>query len=226
VSTRGDARKQPSAGAMAFVGLDPPSRAAGRCGDAQGVGLSSRVECLRCGPAGELRRVAVVYRDGRDVVRVRGQAFGMDGAGVVPVRARAVRVSELARVLSPPRRPPSVVVPAALLGAAVLFLMVVAGMALTTEGGSAVWPAAVPLLVIGAACACLVWARRHGSRVSGRDVGRARWLWARCWYCRRCGLVSLVAPSVVSQLLPAAGLAGSLFEVAGRLRWRPTSGGR
>lgn len=223
MSATGSSRRHPSGDAETSE-RRKGAHSAARPGVAGAAGLGSRIECLSCGPGGELSRVAAVYRDGRDVVQIRGRAFGPDGSSVVPMRARATRISRLARVLAPPRRP-SVAVPIVLLGASVFFLMVVSATALSADGGSAALPAAVLPLAVGAASGSIVWARRRGPSVTGRGVGRARWLWERCWYCRRCGFVSLVVPGVVAQLLPADGLAASLCEVAGRIRWRPTSGG-
>ncbi|MFB9693167.1 hypothetical protein ACFFRK_08980 [Amorphoplanes digitatis] len=190
--------------------------------DARG-GRGPAVQCLRCGQAEFLTRVPVIYRDGRVEVSVRGQAFGT-ATGVVPIRARAVRVTPLARMLAPPRRPRSAAVPAISLGVVGFFFLVVLNIGVASEGGFGVWPAAMALLVLGALCGAMVWSRRRSTRATGRDVGRARWLWDRCWYCHRCGYVSLLVPTVVSQLLPAADLAASLFETAGRLQWQPAPG--
>ena len=64
---------------------------------------------------------------------------------------------------------------------------------------------------------------RRRVTVGARDVSRARWLWQHCWYCHRCGLVSLLTPAVVPQLLPARRLSSELLGLAGRLQWRPTA---
>lgn len=222
MSATGSSRRHPS-GEAGTAERWKRAHGAARPGDSGAAGLGCLIECLRCGPAGELSRVAAVYREGREVVQIHGQAFGLDGSSVVPVRARATRVSGVAQMLAPPRRPLSAAVPAVLLGASILFLMVVAATALSTDGGSAAWPAAVLPLVIGALSGGSIWARRRSASTTARNVGRARWLWDRCWYCRRCGSVSLLVPAVVSRLLPAHGLAASLLDVAGRLQWRPTS---
>jgi hypothetical protein len=128
-------------------------------------------------------------------------------------------------MLAPPRRPRSVAVPAIGLGVVGFFFLVLLNIGVTSKDGFGVWPAAMPLLVEGALCGAMVWSRRRSTRATGRDVGRARCLWDRCWYCSRCGYVSLMVPAVVSHLLPAAGLATSLFDAAGRLQWRPASDG-
>ncbi|MCU7730960.1 hypothetical protein ODJ79_45215 [Actinoplanes sp. KI2] len=67
---------------------------------------------------------------------------------------------------------------------------------------------------------------RRRATTSARDVSRARWLWRHCWYCQRCGLVSLLTPAVAPQLLLAHRLSSELLVLAGRLPWRPTAHGR
>jgi hypothetical protein len=215
------------------TGVEPGRRPSIARPGLQGAGDQSRssrrspesaVLCLRCGPGGRVTRVATIFRGERDVVRVRGMAVGAQVGGVLPVTARAVRVSALARALAPPRRPRSAVVPAVLLGAVGLFGVVVAEVSLAAEGDSGAGPVAVMLAVAAVVCGALVWSRRHNHGVARRDVDRARWLWERCWYCRRCGSVSLLAPTV-SRELPADGLAAAVLDMARQLRWWPTSTG-
>lgn len=120
-----------------------------------------------------MTRVPVIYRDGRVEVSVRGQAFGT-ATGVVPIRARAVRVTPLARMLAPPRRPRSAAVPAISLGVVGFFFLVVLNIGVASEGGFGVWPAAMALLVLGALCGAMVWSRRRSTRATaGMSVGRA-----------------------------------------------------
>jgi hypothetical protein len=172
--------------------------------------------CLKCG-SGELRRVEVVYREGRAVAEFRGMAMGT--SEVLPVRVRGVRMTALARELAPPRRPPSMVLPAVALSviglfAAVLFLT------LFEEGSGGSWPGLVLLVVLAIPFGMLLRSRsKLANTVTPRDVDRANWLWRRCWFCRRCGSVSLVAPGHAIPL-PHCRLASSLVAVARRMQWR------
>ncbi|WP_436528503.1 hypothetical protein [Actinoplanes sp. HUAS TT8] len=169
-----------------------------------------------------MRRVVAVYREGRDVVDVRGEAFAADGSGMLPVRARAVRVSGLARVLTPPQRPRSATVPAVVAGASVFFLAVlVRGSSMDGEAAGR-WPAFVGLSIVAAAAGFVAWTRRNNAGC-GVVVDRARRLWQDCWYCRRCGFVSLMTTTGVSRVLAAKGLAASLIRIAGELRWHPAT---
>ena len=176
-------------------------------------------QCLTCGPQGRLTRVPVVVREAGEVMRIRGQAYGP--GGLVPVRARALRVSGLGRMLAAPRRSPATAMPAVVVAGVCLFLL--AGVASTAPGGGFVIAGFAVLLglVIG-----LVSLLRRRETTCAREVGRARWLWNRCWYCDRCGLVSLLAPAVVPRLIPARSLSTELRLLAGRLQWRATAPSR
>jgi hypothetical protein len=178
------------------------------------------IRCLGCGSA--VRRVAVICRDEREIVRVDGLAVGYASGVVEPVSARAVRVSARARMLAAPRGPRSAVVPVAVLAGVGMCAVVAVDSVLSTEQN---WGAGLFLLllaVVGAWCVAVLRARRGSGAVTRRDVGRARWLWQRCWYCSRCGMVSVIAPGV-ARLLPARGLASALFSVASELSWRPAA---
>ena len=61
--------------------------------------------------------------------------------------------------------------------------------------------------------------RRSPVRVANQKrFRRALWLWNRCWYCRRCGAVSLFTRNGSRRLDPG-NLAGTLTELAESLRW-------
>jgi hypothetical protein len=183
---------------------------------------SPMASCLGCGSVGALRRVAVICRDEREIVRVSGLAVGYASGAVSPVSARAVRVSARARMLAAPQRPKSVAIPVVVLVGVSTCGVVVADSVLSTEGN---WGAVIVLALLAAlaaGCGSVLRARRGRYAVTRRDVGRARWLWERCWYCGRCGMVSVVDP-VVSRLLPARGLAATLLRLASELAWRPVS---
>ena len=187
--------------------------AAARAGDC------TLIRCLRCGPEGRLTRVAAVVSSEREVIRVGGDVFGP--GGLAPVRARAVRVSSLARFMAPPRRPRSVAAPVLAICVIWLVLATAAGALATTGGVSRIAATAVAVSVFGGVIA-VSWLRR-GSSVAERDTRQARWLWERSWYCDRCGFVSLLAPAVTPQTFEPVTLATALFEIAGRIQWRPTS---
>jgi hypothetical protein len=75
------------------------------------------------------------------------------------------------------------------------------------------------LAVVFGVCAVLaLWWRREAAR-RAQLVDRARYLWRRCWYCRRCGVVS-VFTAVGSRVLAAGSLAAGLMDLAGQLNWR------
>lgn len=180
------------------------------------------VRCLGCGAVDAARRVAVICRDEREVVRVDGLAVGYSSGVVEPVSARAVRVSARARMLAAPRGPKSVAAPVVVLVGVGMCAVVAADSVLSTEEN---WGAGLFLVLLGVAaawCVAVLRARRGSGAVTQRDVDKARWLWQRCWYCGRCGMVSVIDPAV-SRLLPARGLATALFQLASELSWRPAS---
>jgi hypothetical protein len=180
------------------------------------------IRCMGCGAVNGVKRVAVICRDEREIVRVDGLAVGYASGAVLPVSARTVRVSGRARMLAAPRRPKSVAVPVVLLVGVGVCAVVAVDSVLSTEGN---WGAGLFLVLLGVAaawCVAVLRARRVSSAVTQRDVGRARWLWQRCWYCGRCGMVSVIDPAV-SRLLPARGLAAALFRLASELSWRPAA---
>jgi hypothetical protein len=183
---------------------------------------SLRVSCLGCGPVGAVRRVAVVCRDEREIVRVSGEAVGYASGVVSPVSARAVRVSARALVLAAPQRPKSVGVPFVVLVGVGMCWVVVANSVLSAVGNWGAGMVLVGLTVVAVWCGLVLRVRRGSGAVTRRDVGRARWLWERCWYCGRCGMVSVIDPAV-SRLLPARGLAMTLVGLASELSWRPVA---
>jgi hypothetical protein len=73
-------------------------------------------------------------------------------------------------------------------------------------------------LVVAAYAALLGWWRRRSSR-RAEVVDRALYLLRRSWFCRRCGVVSVLAAGG-SHVLAARGLAAELVVLAGQLRWR------
>ncbi|WP_203843742.1 hypothetical protein [Winogradskya humida] len=73
-------------------------------------------------------------------------------------------------------------------------------------------------LMLTAYAALLVWWRRRSSR-RAEVVDRAMYLWRRAWYCRRCGVVSVLAGGD-SHVFAARNLAFELMVLAGQLHWR------
>jgi hypothetical protein len=180
------------------------------------------VRCLGCESVAAVRRVAVICRDERETVRVDGLAVGYGSGAVSPVSVRAVRVTARARMLAAPRGPKSVAVPVVVLAGVGVCAVVAADSVLRTDGN---WGAGLFLLLLAAVavwCVAVLRARRSSGAATRRDVGRARWLWQRCWYCGRCGMVSVIDPAV-SRLLPARGLAAALLRLASELSWRAAS---
>jgi hypothetical protein len=127
-----------------------------------------------------------------------------------------VQTSRLAAALAPPRRRRFAKVPIAV----VVFLVICGALNLIAAAasgslGGLVGAALMCALAVGVTLR--VVPRRRAA--PGLSVDRARWLWRRCWYCGRCGVVSLHTPGV-SMLLPAADLATALLDLASRLVWR------
>lgn len=170
--------------------------------------------CLRCRHADQVVSVPAVVREGRHVARVRGYLHGPPGY-LVHVRVRGVQVSQLASMMAPPRVARSWI-SAAPLALVALFVLVIVEVNLERSSGSVAssWTSLVFLIL-----AAVGVVRLRGRGGGGADVRRALWLWRRCWYCRRCGVVSHISPAL-STVLPVEGLAISLVELAGRLDWR------
>lgn len=176
--------------------------------------------CLSCRRADQLVRVVAVVRQERVVHDVRGIASDPFG-NPVPVRARAVRTSALAAALAPPRRRR-----APMLASAVVVVFGVGGVMNMVVAVAAADVGGFLGAVVGVSlAACGAWwviRRRKDASASATLIDRARWLWRRCWYCRRCGVVSLLMPSG-STTLPAADLGPALVALASRLKWRPVT---
>jgi len=174
--------------------------------------------CLRCARPDRLSRVAAVVRQQRATTVVHGRVTGPYGYAV-PVRARAIHTNPLASVLAPPRGPRpaaalAVLAALATLGAAGSMDVVIA------SGGAHGKTGAMVTGLLAAAGWLLVRARSANLSRSRTVAGRALWLWRRCWYCHRCGVVSLLTPQG-STTLAADGLAPVLLDRASRLMWRP-----
>jgi hypothetical protein len=174
------------------------------------------VRCLSCARTDRLVRVPVLFQQ-RAIHEVRGRVPGPYGYSV-PVRARAVRTSPLEAALAPPRRRRLSKVPLAV--AAILGMCGALNLVAAAASGSLGGFVGAAVICALAAGAILRIVRRHrAAPSSGVVVGRALWLWRRCWYCGRCGVVSLHTPNV-STMLPAATLATALVGLASRLVWR------
>jgi hypothetical protein len=177
---------------------------------AQGGERPAVPRCTSCERVDQLAHVPAIYRAERTTTVVRGRVTTDYGHGG-RVRGRATTVSALGAALAPPRLPKSIVVPVVLLGGAGFFEMVTVYAAV---GGDPDAPGiGVFLLVPLAILAVVVWLRHRRLRDQGPAAARAQGLWHRCWYCRRCGLVTLpVGSGRVS--LAGRGLAGSLVRLS------------
>ncbi|GIF26834.1 hypothetical protein BJ973_000074 [Actinoplanes tereljensis] len=176
--------------------------------------------CLRCARPDRLSRVEAVVRQQRTTTVVHGQVTGPYGYAV-PVRAHAVHTSRLASALAPPRgpRPPASLALLAIvttLGAARSLDTVVASAGAHGKTGAMV------MVALAAAGWLLVRARSADLSRSRTVADRALWLWKRCWYCHRCGGVSLFTPNG-SATLAADALALTLLDLASHLVWPPGS---
>ena len=171
--------------------------------------------CLGCRTEGKLARVPVVFDEGRDEIDLRGRVGAAVYGLPATIRGRAVRETELAKKLAPPRPLSGGAGPAVLAG--VVILALAAGATASSSAGVALlgWLLIATLVFVG-----VVLLRRRGSRRTNpqRTFRRALWLWNRCWYCRRCGTVSLFTPNGSKGLDPS-NLAGALTDLAEGLRW-------
>lgn len=184
------------------------------------VSASTVLSCLSCGRPDRLSRVDAVFREQRTTTVVQGEVTGQYGFAV-PVRAHAVHTGLLASALGPPRYSRqaaglAVLAGLATLGAAGSLDTVVA------YGGARGATGAVVTGLLAVAGWLLVRARSRDVSRSRILTGRALWLWKRCWYCHRCGVVSLFTPNG-STTLPADALAPALLDLASDLVWRPRS---
>lgn len=173
------------------------------------------VQCLHCGPPGRLTRVPVLVRDARDAVRVRGEIYGP--GGLLPLDAQAVRTTAIGRTLAAPRRPASTTAPIMAAGMACLFALACLD---STSLPSGILTTAGSMIILGLV-ASLIRTHRRRRATATRDADRAQWLWQRCWYCHRCGHVSLLAPTVATQLIPVNRLVPALLELSRQLTWQP-----
>ncbi|MCU7730714.1 hypothetical protein ODJ79_43955 [Actinoplanes sp. KI2] len=169
------------------------------------------LRCLGCPSTDALIRVEALTRQQRTVAEVRGRAPGPFGYPV-PVRARIVHHTALAAALAPPRRPRSATAPAIVLGVAGPAAAL--NLAVAVQSGGAQGIAGVIIMgLLAAGSGWLLRARRAAAARTGPQVRTARWLWRHCWYCRRCGAVSLLAPALRAAL-PAPNLAATLLTLA------------
>jgi hypothetical protein len=174
--------------------------------------------CLRCARPDRLSRVEAVVRQQRTTTIVHGEVTGQYGYAV-PVRARAVHTSQLAAALVPPRRP-SPAVSLAVLAALATFGAAGSLATVVASGGTRGITGAAVMGLLAAVGWLLVRARSADLSRSRSVAGRALWLWRRCWYCHRCGVVSLFTPNG-SATLAADALAPALLDLASRLVWHP-----
>jgi hypothetical protein len=166
--------------------------------------------CSSCERVDQAAWVPAVYRAERSTTVVRGQVYSDYGHGG-RVRGRATTVSALGAALAPPRAPKSLTAPVVLLAGAVFFEMVTV---LAAAGGdpSALGIAVFVLLPI-AILAAVASSRHPRIRDHGAAAARAWQLWSNCWYCHRCGSVTvLIGGGRVS--LAGRGLTLSLMRLA------------
>jgi hypothetical protein len=173
-------------------------------------GSGSEVTCGHCAHVDQLVAVSAVVAQGMSSSAVRGYVRNQWG-GRSRVSARAVSADAVALMLSPPRvRTP--VWPAIGAGASGFFGLVALQVGATGGAGAAF----VGLVSFGCATVCgiVLWRR---CRPAARGIAEgALTLWRRCWYCRRCGGVTLRQPDGPAVRLAAQGLAAELRSIAAR----------
>ena len=167
------------------------------------------LRCLGCRTTDRLIRVEAVVQQQRTATVVRGRVAGPFG-GPMPLRARTIHTTRLAVALAPPRRPRSITGPTIVLGVAGLTTAVNLLVAVGSGDGSAIAGVIVMGSLAAGAARVLHVRRTAAAWPRGR---RAMWLWRRCWYCQRCGTVSLLTPAL-NAALPATHLAADLLAVA------------
>ena len=170
--------------------------------------------CLGCSTTDRLARVEAVVREEGTATVMRGRVPGPFGSPV-PLRARTVQTGPLAAALAPPRMPRSITVPAVVAGVAGLATAV--NLLVAVESSSALAIAGVIIMgLLAAGAARVLHSRRATAATASSRARKATWLWRRCWYCHRCGTVSLLAP-VLTAALPASQLAADLVALAVRM---------
>jgi hypothetical protein len=175
--------------------------------------LVDALRCLGCRTTDRLVRVEAVVQQQRTATVIRGRVPGPFGSPM-PLRARTVHTTRLAVALAPPRRPRSITGPTIVLGVAGLATAVNLLAAVGSGDGSAI--AGVIIMGSLAAGAARVLHIRRAAAAAWPRGRRATWLWRRCWYCQRCGTVSLLTPALTAAL-PATGLAAYLLAVAAQM---------
>lgn len=174
--------------------------------------------CLECRRLDRLARVSAVVRDGRSVGVVRGSVPGRYGYDV-PIEARVVQTSGLARALAAPVRPRPVTGLTIAVAAAGLLALWNLQLAIVAPSDAGAWLGAIAFAGIAFLCGTRLRARTREMQVTGPLVEGALWLWRRSWYCHRCGVVSVLTPNG-STLIGAHNLASSLIELSRRTRWQ------
>jgi hypothetical protein len=179
--------------------------------------------CLRCHGPDQLERVTAVVQDGRSTGEARGRVVGRYGYDL-PVRARVVRTTALARALAPPARPRPIWGSAIGLAVAGLLILGIGSMAFTASAGAGSGIGVAVFMLVFASSAAVSVARLRRAQVTGSLVEGAVWLWRRSWYCRRCDIVSVLTPNG-STVVATRGLGASLIELSGRTRWQEAGAG-
>ena len=176
--------------------------------------LDGALRCLGCAATDRLVRVEVVVREQRTVTVVRGRVPGPFGSPV-PLRARIVHAGPSAAALARPPMPRSTTGPAIVLGvaglAAALNLM-----AAVESGGAQAITGVIIMGSLAAGAARVLHSRRATAATAWPRARKATWLWRRCWFCHRCGTVSLLAP-VLTAALPTSHLAADLVALAAQM---------
>ena len=172
--------------------------------------------CWQCGHVDQLVSVPAAVRDGRSAGVVRGSITGRYGYDV-PVKARVVQVSALARTLAAPVRPRTVTKPAIALGISGWLAVWNLQLAVLGPTNGTAWFGVVFFALVALASGWVLRVRLRQAQSMGPLVDEAIGLWRRSWYCRRCGVVSVYGsgrPAVVQ----ASGLAAALVAMAGQRR--------
>jgi crotonobetainyl-CoA:carnitine CoA-transferase CaiB-like acyl-CoA transferase len=180
--------------------------------------------CLRCDGRDQLARVEAVVREGRYTGFVQGWVAGRDGYDV-PIQARMVQTTGLARSLAPPGRPLAATGWAVVSAVAVVLMLGAASMVFNAPANGGAWVCTAMIAVVSVASVVVWFARLRAGQRMGSLVEGARWLWRRSWYCHRCGLVSVLTPNG-STVVDSRDLASSLIELSGRTQWRVRGAGK
>jgi hypothetical protein len=180
--------------------------------------------CLRCHQLDKFQRVEAVIRSERSTGVVRGRAPGRFGYDV-PVSARVVQTSALARDLARPVMPRSATWPVVVLGGAGLLAAWNLQRAMMAPGEAAAWFGALFFAIVAVGSGAVLRTRRRDEQVMGPVVEGAIRLWRWSWYCRRCAVVSVLTPAG-STTVNGRVLAPALIELSRKTRWQPRSAGR